>query len=1288
MNERSTPSAAKGVVDRKGDAAPMAGAAGKAHPVNGNSGFVGIDATIARQRVAADPNLSVFVSANAGSGKTHVLTERVVRLLLAGTEPSKILCLTYTKAAAAEMSGRVFKRLAAWATATPARLAAEIENLDGRPPSPARLADARRLFAAALETPGGLKIQTIHAFCEAILHQFPLEANAPGHFEVLDDAESAALLGEARRRLIVSASRLTNSPQETAQLAEAFAAALSLAGEWGLDQLIGEVVRKRDAIRRHIDEAGGLDPAIALLRAALGLQDGEDEDAILAEAMPCPYLDPDVCRALIDSTSSSASETDVKLHDRLTTMTGGQSPALRFSAYCDAVLDSKGAVRPSIRGFGTTAVVKIIPDMPERLQAAGRRALEFKERLASLALFRASSAALVLAETLERDYAVLKRRRGRLDFEDLIVRTADLLTRADAANWVHYKLDAGIDHVLIDEAQDTSPRQWQVMRQLVGAFFEGETARNLSRTIFAVGDEKQSIYSFQGASPTMFAEERQAMEARAKGAKAGFERIELTQSFRTASTVLAVVDAVFADEQNRQGLTSTGERPAHQTARGDAPGLVEAWPAFVAAQQAEPRDWLLPVDTEPENSPANRLARRIAATIRDWLGDPIVHKGVTRPLTAGDVLVLVRKRSGFVAAMASALGKEGIPVAGADRLVITDHIAVKDLMALGRVVANFDDDLSLAAILKSPFFDFSDDELMGLALSREEHEPLSLGLRRLCAEDGLFRVPPFFPDDATTVFLEKCKIALERLEELRRRAGFETIFAFFARILGPEGGRARLTGRLGAEASEPIDAFLDLALAEEDAGEPGLDAFLSRLAASPPTIKREMEEGRGEVRIMTTHASKGLEAPIVFLVDPGSAPFHAAHGSKLLEWTGMGGLAPSQAPGFLWAAGKDLENDALAGLKTAEKTRAEEEYRRLLYVGMTRAADRLVVCGVAGSRGPNENSWLQRVSAVLSAQEGCETLLSEAGEAIGWRVGSRGPVAASAYGELPSKIAQTAATPFDLSPLPAEILPPRPLSPSSAGDSAEIDRDAGASDGDGDRAAPDATDENGGNEASGGHDTSEAPAFVSPVLGPGSETRPSFAIRRGLFVHKLLQVLPDLPPEARREAAETYAANAAHEMSARDHAGLIDQVLAVMDAPAFAPIFSPASRAEVTVSGEVSLGGRRYRVNGTIDRLAVGEDRVLVVDYKTNRPAPERLGDVPPAYILQLALYRELLKPLYPGREIAAALLFTEAPRLIALDVAVMDAALAGREAKARVGENVSPSSDRATERQAAAASA
>ncbi|MBB3997751.1 double-strand break repair helicase AddA [Aureimonas pseudogalii] len=1196
-------------------------------------------ATEAAQRLASDPARSVFVAANAGSGKTHVLTERVVRLLLAGADPSKVLCLTYTKAAAAEMQTRVFARLAGWTTLPDADLAAALRRLEAGDPSPARLREARRLFARALETPGGLKIQTIHAFCEAILHQFPLEANIPGHFEVMDETASAILLAEARRLLVAGASAGPDAEDaEEAILGTAFADALALAGEWGLDALVAEIVAKRDRLRRHLDAVGGVEGAAEHLRRALGLGADESETTILEGAIDPPGLDEPFREALAEAAARSAKATDAKLSAKLLAFDTAEDPALRFAALKAILLKADGEpYKPA--SVATKAVSERFADFTERLEEATAFVSEASERLATLRLARASRAALVIAGRLEADYAALKRRRGQLDFEDLIVRTADLLLRTEASAWVHYKLDRGIDHVLVDEAQDTSPRQWEVVRQLVEEFFAGAAARERPRTVFAVGDEKQSIYSFQGASPAMFSAERTGMERLASHAGLPFSRVELHQSFRSVADILQAVDEVFAEPADRRGLSAGDEPPVHVSARAGEPGLIEVWPALVPAAVAASDDWLAPIDHQPESSPANRLARRIAAQIAEWIGQPIRVKGVERPLGAGDMLVLVRKRSGFVAAMGAALREAGIPVAGADRLVITDHIAVADLVALGRVVSNAEDELSLAAVLKSPLFGFDDDDLMALALSRGTQgqiEPLYLALRRLARPEGATRLPAFVPAGARASLLAKAAGAFSRLEELRRRAGFETVFPFFARILGPEGGRAKLGARLGRDAGDVVDAFLDLALAEEEAGRGGLDAFLANITAAPPTIKREMEHGRGEVRIMTTHASKGLEAPVVFLVDPGSAPFSHAHSAKLMEWTAMPGLVPGTPPGFLWCPEAALRNEVVTSLREAEKARAEDEYRRLLYVGLTRAADRLVVCGLSGVRGPDENSWLQRVEAALG-RTARDIRDPATGERTALRLGAD-PAAvklAPQAGEAPRAV-----RPIDLSPLPPEPAPPRPLSPSSAGGAHRIEA----------------------------LDDSLPPAGperpVSPVLGSGGEPGPG--LRRGALVHRLLQLLPDLPPAEREPALRDHLDTAGAFLDRADRARLADQILAILDDPAFAPFFAPGSRAEVALSGRLELGGHAYRVNGTIDRLSVDMETVRILDYKTNRPHPRTLDAVPEPYLLQLALYRDLVRPLYPGRRVSAALLFTEGPLLMELPDERLDAALALREARAR----------------------
>ncbi|MCW4115127.1 double-strand break repair helicase AddA [Aurantimonas sp. MSK8Z-1] len=1180
------------------------------------------------QGLASDPRHSAFVAANAGSGKTHVLTERVLRLLLAGAVPSKILCLTYTKAAAAEMANRVFARLSAWAVMEETALAAELARFDGRRPDADRISAARRLFAEALETPGGLKIQTIHAFCEAILHQFPLEADVPGHFEVLADAESALLLAEAKRLLITGAS--ATGEDDSRRVLPAFETALDLAGEWGLDALLSEIVARRDAIRRYLVEAGGLDPALDRLREALELLPHEDNaDSLLASLWPCPHLTEAVCRSLLAAARAAAGPTDTKFATRLTALLEAPSAALRLEAFQAIVFDSKGNPRSAYKGLCTKAVAESVPDLDVRLARSAERVAESAERLATLRLYEASAAALTIADRLERDYATLKRRRGRLDFEDLIVRTADLLLRSEAADWVHYKLDKGIDHVLIDEAQDTSPRQWQVVRALIEEFFTGESARDTLRTVFAVGDEKQSIYSFQGASPAMFAQERRRIERQAEAGSLSFHRLELHQSFRSVAHVLQAVDHVFADPGNRRGLSSGDEPPVHESARAAEPGLVEVWPPVRAEQAPQDEDWLKPIDHQPETSPANRLARRIAAQIASWIGQPLTVKGVTRPLGAGDVLILVRKRSGFVEAMGAALRSACIPVAGADRLVITDHIAVQDLMALGRVVSNAEDDLSLGEVLKSPLFDFSDDDLMALALSRGDADTLYFALRRLARPGGEERLPDFVPHGERGRLRERGALAFDRLEELRRRSGFEGVFAFYARVLGPEGGRARLTARLGEDVGEVVDAFLDLALAEESAADPGLDAFLATLEATPPELKREMEHGRSEVRIMTVHASKGLEAPVVFLVDPGSAPFSHSHAARLVTWEDMPGLVPGQAPAILWRVGKDTENAVLARLKELEKARAEEEYRRLLYVGMTRAADRLVVCGTAGLRAPHEDAWLQRVQAALGPVS--VEVKDEADAVIAWRFGTA-PDSRETSDSAPASAAAAPTVVLDLSPLPPEPPPPRPLSPSTAGRAHEVER----------------LDE----------EPSPAPGFVSPVLAGGAE--PSQALRRGSVTHRLLQVLPDLPFDEREAAGRRYL-DGVPELPTPVREAALTAALRVLSDPAYADVFAPGSRAEVALAGTIDFGGKPWRISGLVDRLVVTDTVVTILDYKTNRPAPSAIAEVPGAYVLQLALYRELLRPLYPEHAIVAALLFTETPVLIPVEAAAMDAALADR---------------------------
>ncbi|MGB6116777.1 MAG: double-strand break repair helicase AddA [Mesorhizobium sp.] len=1154
-------------------------------------------ATVAAQALASDPKGSAWVSANAGSGKTHVLAQRVIRLLLDGADPSRILCLTYTKAAAANMSNRVFKNLAAWTVMDDAALAKEIFLLDGRQADAGRLAQARRLFARALETPGGLKIQTIHAFCEAILHQFPLEANIAGHFEMLDGQKEQALVAEARRDILTG---LVTG--EHPELVAALDEIIALAGEDGLDKLLGEIVGRRDALARFIDQTGS---DFAALFDEFGFSHSDDPRAIAATIWPDDYFNASLAQRIGDRASTAGKKLAEDFAADLQHATTLADPLARLgflvSKFVTQDKETKEAVPKSASRIMSKGVAEHFPDFVPEFDRYAMQLAAAADRVALLRMLHATRAALTLADVLISRYEQMKAARGFLDFNDLITRTVRLLSRDDVGPWVAYKLDRGIDHILVDEAQDTSPDQWQVVRKLAGEFFAGAGARSrVERTIFAVGDEKQSIYSFQGADPRSFSESGAAFSRQAGDAGNAFEQVRLHYSFRSTLDVLSAVDTVFAGEAARKGLSADNTPVAHDSVRDIAAGHVDVWPLVEPTSVDTPEDWAQPVDHA--SAPAVVLADRIARTIKSWIdnGETIGSRdGPPHHIRPGNILVLVRKRDRFIHALTRALKNLHVPVAGADRLSLPGHIAVKDLIAIGRVAMQPDDDLSLAALLRSPVFAVSEDKLYDLAWNR----PGTL-LASLRSRENDARISEI----AAT------------LDRWANEAATRPVFEFYGGVLARDGVRSKMVARLGPSAGEIIDEFQNFTLAAERTGLPGLEAFLATLESAGPDIKREVDQTRNEVRIMTVHASKGLEAPVVFLVDSAGAPSSEHHLPRLSPLASSAGKWAGY--GFLWRASSELGNSVSRGINRELRDRAEDEYRRLLYVGMTRAEERLIVCGYRGIRTPPQGIWHDMVWTALGASERTKPETDPiAGDVLRYRF--HPPI--SPAEEDKASASATEVTYPPLQPLPPARHAGPSLSPSAA--SALLDPPP-----------------------------EPVVSAKSPVFDPQDE--PSFAIARGLAIHRLLQVLPDMAPDEREAAARRYlsAAGQAWPKAERDRAWT--SVETVLADGRFAPVFAQGSRAEIAISGRIAINDEEHTVSGTIDRLAVVPDRVMCVDFKTNRPPPQTLEEVPQAYIVQMALYARLLSEVYPGREITAGLLFTEAPRLIELPRALLDASL------------------------------
>ncbi len=1146
------------------------------------------------QRRAASPEASVWVAASAGTGKTKVLTDRVLSLLLEGTAPPRILCLTFTKAAAAEMSNRLAQRLARWATLEDGSLVAELESLTGKTPDTVLIEMARQLFASVLDAPGGMKILTIHSFCQSLLGRFPLEAGVAPHFQVLDDRSAEELLLQARESILAKAGR---DPESA--LGQALIEVATHAQEQGFSDLIAELIIARGRLRQSLQRHGGLEGLVSAIYASLEVTRDESAEELLERGLSDPALDLIGLRLACDA-FSAGSKTDVAKGEVLATWLASDlaDRMAGFDGYASIFTTKKREISKRLL---TKSAAEAVPSALPVLEVEAGRVLELQKRLDAIAIARKSVALLRLGAEILGRYESLKANRALLDYDDLIFRTRDLLQRPDIAPWVLFKLDGGLDHILVDEAQDTNPDQWSVIQSLADEFFAGESAREDRRTLFVVGDAKQSIYSFQRADPAAFEAMRGYFAERVRAAEQTWEEIDMAVSFRSTSAVLASVDEVFAQPEAADGVRFGEDLIEHLPARLGQGGVVEVWPPVDPQDEEAPEPWELPVTARRIDSPRARLARLIAKKIHHWT---LSKKGSSDPeawlasknrrMTPGDLLVLVRRRNDFVEELVRELKTLQVPVAGVDRMVLTDQLAVMDLVALGRALLLPDDDLTFATVLKGPLIGLTEDQLFDLA--QERSESLWRELQRRADEQLAFRA------------------AWETFATLLSFAESVRPFELFAEILGPRGGREALVARLGPDANDPIDEFLNLALGYEREQTPTLEGFLHWLERGEQEIKRDMEHGGGAVRVMTVHGSKGLQAPVVFLPDTLQGPLP----HRGLIWLKTAGDLP------IWSLGQDYAGLAESAARRAIAQANIREYKRLLYVAMTRAEDRLLLCGWNDKRRtPPDDCWYNLVQAGIApmAEEieyDFSEVIADGWAGTGWRMTSPQTAVPEAKERLPELQRDLARLPvWARAKPPAEPSPPRPLAPSRP--------------------------------------SSPEPAVRSPLGGDQGQR-----FRRGRLIHRLLQTLPELAAEQRADAGQRFLSRPLHGLTAEQQAEILGETLAVIEDSRFGALFGPGSQAEVPIVGVIPKGQETDRmrdaevISGQVDRLLVGEDKIWIIDYKTNRPAPRDPAAVPVIYLKQMASYRAVLRQVYPGRQIETLLLWTDGPRLMHLSDALL----------------------------------
>lgn len=1163
----------------------------KVHPLHGN------------QMRAVDPLETVWLSASAGTGKTQVLSSRVLRLLLQpGVEPSQILCLTFTKAGATEMAARINGTLAEWVRLEDVHLFQRLEAI-GASGDAATIARARTLFAAVLDSPGGgLRIDTIHAFSQWLLATFPLEADLVPGSRPMEDRERDLLARQVLADLLVTAE---TDPMGDPSLLDAVSV-LSL--RHGPDAVVAFLLRCAAAREAWFGpgswQAGDMRANVLRL---IGLPPEADTDWLAAMCADAAF-DVMSLQHCMDVNHQWGTKKGAEAVDAISEWLLGD-PAQRLAAIgalSSVFLTQKGEPR------STTSQEKIDPSYPdycarviERIAgiAAAKALLELADRLVP---------ALRLGRAFALEWDAAKNREGLIDFDDQIRRAASLLGNQAQADWIRYKLDRRFDHILVDEAQDTNAAQWDIIFAMASEFWAGLGQHSdLMRTLFVVGDYKQAIFRFQGTSPENFrrAADRVRNEMHAAAENAAMLRanlrprrlleLGLDRSFRTAQEVLDFVDDAIAGVGHESlGLDRSPERHVGQ----ERPGYVALWKPVSDTAGEDDED--LSEDEEGTSAdwlsrPDRQMAERIALQVREWLDETgpglALAKGEPRRAGAGDIMVLVRQRKELASLIVARLHAAGVPVAGVDRLRLGAPLAVKDLVAALRFAMQPLDDLNLAALLVSPLVGWSQEQLLRHGW-RENRVRLWEHLR------------------ASTD--PEVGAVLMQLGELLARADFEVPHELLHWLLvGPWQGRRQLVARLGSEANDPIDELINAARAYLVTDTPSLAGFLAWFDAGDGELKREADAASGLVRVMTVHGSKGLQAPIVILADAAGNPENARdRGLDLPDPANEARAIP------LPPLAKAEKQGRIAARIEADRLADEQEYWRLLYVAMTRAEECLFVGGALGFRDARQNggvpspkSWYARLRALFAPE-------AEIADPI-W--GAR-----CEHGAMPPPVPsapRTLALPLrDPLPVwlervpPAEPRPPKPLAPSSLGE----------------EDAPD------------------------PPFPPGAGRE---AARRGTLIHRLLERLPDVAPEQREAAGSGWLARHASEMAEADRTALLASALAVVGNPDWADLFAPGSLAEVPLTAVV--GGQV--IAGTIDRLVVTPGKVRLVDYKTARRPPASLADMPKGVLRQMGAYAAALEVTFPGRSVEVAVLYTAAPRLIVVPeevLAVHKPALAASE--------------------------
>ena len=848
------------------------------------------------QEIAAEPTFNVWVQANAGTGKTSVLTARLLRILFRGNEPvGGILCLTYTNAAAGEMRNRILAALRDWAMADDNELRELLTGVTtNNPPTDADIVHARDIFFKYIDNPDILKIKTIHGFCEEVLHRFPTEAGISPSWSLVSDAPQRVLLNDALNNLI-------NSPTNDARTVSAFNHIVGVMSEYKLDDLLTNIeqqyknffiVNNFDSYRKYF---------IDTIEKKLNIKSTKNIEKNIQNL-----------KNILDFAKSEKKPT--KSLENLVYLTEQYiENTIDFDEYKFAYLTRTGT--PIQKGLN----YEYLSAERERVLAANAYKINKKIYMDTMALFDLSGA-------FAKKYAELKQIHNVLDFEDLILYTHRLFSNPENMGWVLSQMDFSLSHILVDEAQDTGPLQWELLQMLAGDFFAEGDRSNLPRSLFVVGDTKQSIYGFQGADPNAFALSRAQIAAQIKNNARQIREVPLTQSFRSVEPILKTVDMFFGDEYvaSRTGFLNN----PHKCFRVGARGVVEIYGIV---------------------TPGERDTATVRKEYIRSIGDKIESLLATGKYKPHDIMILVQNRNPFAVPMGNELKRRGIEVAGSDRIVLPNFPVVRDLMNLLRFCINPADDYSLACVLKSPMFGLNDAAVYDICVPRNTEN----ARRKKSGGD-------FTPIRIWDVLENMCPEIYSVLGDFIARAQTYGPYSFFTYVLNNYNVRQKFIAALGGQIIDPLEEFITICLAYERTRPGTLRHFIKWFITGNSEIKRDMDSGSG-VRIVTIHGSKGLQSRVVFLIDTTSVP-KSRYIYNLLD---------GHMPIWVWTPRTPSGiSPEFAQIRDAEFGKDTEESYRLLYVAMTRARDELYIYGFTSNKNAPELSWHNTLWNTLSPKVG------------------------------------------------------------------------------------------------------------------------------------------------------------------------------------------------------------------------------------------------------------------------------------------------------------------------------